>query len=132
MVAEVGSLSVRTKMTIKIFVKCIYYFCEKYIVVACNCKFSNLMICMICKLPHVWVHFLPKKHCFAKRFPKNSVFAKKFQKVPKLWQILLLRQKSVCFGLKLSVKALCVFSHLGNNFLGLSDNLFVRDSLTIF
>ena len=72
MVAEVGSFLVKTKMTIRIFVKCIYIFCEKYIVVAFNCKFSNLIICMICKLPHVWVHFLPKKHCFAKSASQNA------------------------------------------------------------
>ena len=44
----------------------IYYFHDKCVVFARNCKFANLQILfsLICNVYHVIVHFLPKKHCF--------------------------------------------------------------------
>ena len=63
-VAEVGSLSVRAKMAIKIYVKGVFT------IFGTNALFlrgnANLQIklSIICNIYHVIVHFLPKTHGF--------------------------------------------------------------------
>ena len=57
-VAEVGSLSARAKIAKKNSSS------GKYVVFACNFKFTNLSQYNICNTYHVIVHLLPKKQCF--------------------------------------------------------------------
>ena len=73
-VVEVGSLSARTKIATKVFVR------RVFAIFATNASFScviaNLQInfSMICNKYHVIVHFLSKKHCFD---PKEQIFLAK-------------------------------------------------------
>ena len=92
-VAEVGSLSARTKMFKRNRQARIYYFPDKCFAFARNCKFANLTQYNMQYIP-VIVHFLPKEHCF---WPKKALFlSKDFQIVRNSGQILLSRQNSVC------------------------------------
>ena len=90
-VAELGSLSSRAKMAMKIFVK------RVFTMFATNASFlrltANLQILhsKICNIYHVIVHFVPKKHCFdpkrhilPPRYPQSAYIA---FSLPKIQQI---------------------------------------------
>ena len=71
----------------------IYYFCDKCIVFARNCKFAHLTQYNMQYIPCI-VHFLHKNRCF---WPKKAPFLPEdFQKVGKSRQILISRQNNVC------------------------------------
>ena len=91
-VAEVGSLSSKAKMVMKIFVK------RVFTIVATNASFLRVIanlktqLSIICKIYHVIVHFLPKETLFLTQ--KGTFLPEDFHKVPKS------RKNSECSGLK--------------------------------
>ena len=78
-VAELGSLSSRAKMAMKIFDK--RAFTNSATNASFMCVIPNLQFQLseICNIYHVIVHFFPKKHCF---WPKKALF---FPKISKRW-----------------------------------------------
>ena len=93
-VAEVGSISARAKMAIKIFVK------RVFTIFATNASFLpvtadlQIQFSIICNKYHVIMHFLPKKRCYC---PKKALFCLKSSKksiVRKSQQIFSSRQNT--------------------------------------